>query len=236
MADIFSADPVEIDLTFNDVVGEGKKYSDPDQLAKAYANIERHARQLEAENAEARAKLDTLQATNNNSNNSQPPRQDPPRQDDNPNPAPNPTPREDVDLRSQIQNEIKAVTAEERARNNIETTAQKMVDLYGSPAAANEAVRKRANELGISVDRLRDSAAESPSLFFASMGVPATGTDRSTPAPQSDYVDRGAQGNRQNFEYFDKLRKDNPKLYFSAATQKEMMAQARIQGADFYKR
>lgn len=236
MSDIFSADPVEIDLTFNDVVGEDKKYKDPDALAKAYANIERHARTLEAENARVRAELDAKQATNNNSGSSETPRQEPPAEGDNPPPAPNPTPKQDVDLRSQIQNEIKAVTQQERARQNIDAAAQKMVDLYGSPAAANEAVRKRAQELGTTVERLQESAAESPSLFFATMGTPSGGTDRSTPAPSSDYVDRGGQGNQKDFEFFDKIRKDNPKLYYSAATQAEMMKSARELGASFYKR
>lgn len=236
MADIFSTDPVDIDLAFNDLVGEDKKYKDPDALAKAYANIERHTRTLEAEQAAARAKIDALEATKRNSDGSQNQDPDPSRQPDPANPNPNPAPKQDVDLRSQIQTEIKAQSEQERARQNIDSTAQKMVDQYGSPAAANEAIRKRAQELGVSVETLRDSAATSPSYFFATMGVPATGVDRSTPAPHNDFVQRDGNRDLKDFEHFDKLRKDNPKAYYLPATQKEMLAQAKKMGADFYKR
>jgi hypothetical protein len=236
MADenVFSADPVEVDVGFNDIVGDDKKYKDPDALAKAYANIERHARTLEAENAEARRKLDLLEATNQGTN-SEPPKQEQPASNDQQAPTPNSTPKAD-DFRSQIKEEIRALNEQERGVANIEATARKMVDLYGSQAAANEAIRKRADELGVTVDWLRDSAARSPSAFYATMGVPATGgADRSTPSPNNEVRLRD-DGNQKNFEHYDRLRKENPKLYYSAGTQKEMMSQARKLGSDFYKR
>lgn len=234
--DVFSPDPVELDLGFNDLVGDDKKYKDPDALAKAYANIERHARTLEAENAKARAELDTLQATNHSAP-SEPPRQEPPKTGDNREPAPSSPPRNEDDFRSQIKEEIRALNEQERGVNNIETTARKMIEVYGNESAANEAIRKRAKELDVSVDWLRDSAARSPSAFYASMGIPSNGgTDRSTPAPNNEVNFRGGSSDRKNFEYFDRIRKDDPKLYFSAATQREMMNQAREMGADFYKR
>ncbi len=236
MANIFSADPVEIDLSFNDVVGEDKKYKDPDALAKAYANIERHARTLEAENAAVRAERDAIQAMQGNPNSNDAPRQEQPKPNDPPAPTPNPTPNPGVDLRSQIQEEMRVISAEDRARNNIESVAEQMAQTYGSPAAANEAIRKRAQELGMSVEDLRDTAAKAPKAFFATMGTPEAGTSRSTPAPHNDFVSRDSNGSQRNFEYFDNIRKNDSKLYFSAATQREMMQQAKAQGADFYKR
>ncbi len=235
--DVFSTDPVELDLGFNDLVGEDKKYKEPDALAKGYAHIERHSRTLESELAGARAKIDALTATKNQSNDSQNPRQDHSNEPDPANPNPNPTPKKDVDFRSQIKEEIKALNDEGKALSNIEATAQKLVDVFGNQASANEAVRKRANELGVSVEWLRDSAAQSPSAFYATMGITVTsGTDRSTPTPNNEVNFRNDGGDQKNFEYFDRLRKDNPKLYFSAATQGEMMNQARKMGAAFYKR
>lgn len=236
MADIFSADPVEIDLSFNDVVGEDKKYKDPDALAKAYANIERHARTLEAENARIRAERDASDATKNNPPSNDAPRQEPPVVNDQQPPAPNPTPNPGVDLRSQIQEEMRAISAEDRARNNIESVAQRMASTFGSDVAANEAIRKRAHELDMTVDDLRDAAAKSPKAFYATMGITEGGSDRSTPAPRNDFVSRDSAGAQKNFEYFDNIRKNDSKLYFSAATQREMMQQAKALGADFYKR
>jgi ABC-type uncharacterized transport system substrate-binding protein len=67
------------------------------------------------------------------------------------------------------------------------------------------------------------------------MGI-AQGTSQSTPASRPGVVLDTHNSNVKNFEYFDKLRKENPKLYFSATTQTEMMNEARKQGSDFYKR
>jgi hypothetical protein len=238
MADIFSTDNdgnnEPLDLGLNDLVGEGKKYKTPDELAKAYANIERHARTLEGENAQVRAKLDILEAN--------PPKQDdnggePPEGGDNRQPAPNNAPKpNEVDFRSQIREEVQALNQQERAAANIEAAAQEMVKHFGDSAKANEAVIRRAGELGVSVEWLRDSASRSPAAFLATMGI-SNETSHSTPAPRgSGNIDSTVNGNIRNFEYYDKLRKENPKLYFSAATQTEMMNQARTQGSDFYKR
>lgn len=227
----------EIDLTLNDLVGEGRKYSDPDQLAKAYANVEAHARKLEKENADARAKIDTAEAKLKNQKPPEPSGQAPLEDDDTPNPKPNkePTPGS-VDFRSQIKEEIEALNKEDRAKANLDTAAAKLVELYGSQTKASEAIKERADELGVSVEWLKDSAGRSPAAFYASMGIQInSGTDRSTPTPRSD-VRLDERNTGKSFEFFDRIRVDNPKLYFSAATQREMMNEARKQGSDFYKR
>jgi hypothetical protein len=233
--DIFSADPADtpIEVGLNDLVGEGRKYSNPDELAKAYANVEAHAKRVERENAEIRARLDMIEANppKNNENGREPA----PVEDNSP-PPPNQAPTPPVkDFRSQIKEEVQALNEAEKARANIEAAAAKMIEVYGDSAKANEAVTRRAGELGVSVEWLRDSASRSPNAFFATMGITGQHSS-STPAPRgSGNIDSG-NPNTKNFEYYDRLRKENPKLYFSAATQTEMMNQAREQGSNFYKR
>jgi hypothetical protein len=56
-----------------------------------------------------------------------------------------------------------------------------MIEVYGDSAKANEAVTRRAGELGVSVDWLRDSASRSPNAFFATMGI-TKGQVSSSPA------------------------------------------------------
>lgn len=239
MDDIFTADPAtNLELGFNDLVGEDKKYKEPDALAKAYANLERHARTLEAENAAARAERDALQATtNNHSNPSELNGQAPSQQ---PDPAPvtppnnSPTPKDD-DFRSQIKEQIRAMNDEDRAKANMDEAARQLVTLFGSEAGASDAIRKRANELGVSVEWLRDSASRSPSAFYATMGVsPNTTQDRSTPSPNPQVRMTNDSGTK-NFEYYDKIRRDDPKLYFTPRIQTEMLQAAKTV-PDFYKR
>ena len=238
--DIFSADNVEqsVDVGLNDLVGEGRKYKDPDELAKAYAHVEGHSKTVERENAELRARLDALEANRNKSNNNEDEgREQAPDGDNQQQPPKNNAPdAQNVDFRSQIREEVQALNETEKAKANIEAAAAKMIEVYGDAAKANEAVRKRAAELGVSVEWLQDSASRSPSAFYATMGV-TQNASHSTPA-SGHGVNLDTQGgsNRKNFEYYDKIRKDNPKLYFSATMQTEMMNQAREQGSDFYKR
>lgn len=237
---VFSADPVEpvVDITLNDLVGEGRKYNDPDALAKAYANVEAHARRLEAENAQARAQLDQAQATNNtvppsNTGTVEQPQANPPVAPTN---SEAPTSGKQTDYRSQIREEIKALNEQERAVHNTEQAASKMIEVYGDATKANEAVKRRADELGVSIDWLRDSASRSPQAFFATMGITGSGASHSTPASSPGVRLEGPNGSVKNFEYFDRMRKDDPKTYFSANTQRDMLNQARAQGSDFYKR
>jgi hypothetical protein len=67
------------------------------------------------------------------------------------------------------------------------------------------------------------------------MGITVNSGNRTTPAPNSE-VHLPDNRNVRNFEYFDKIRKDNPKLYFSAENQTEMLREAKKQGAAFYQR
>jgi hypothetical protein len=235
--DVFSPDNAEssAELGLNDLVGEGRKYKTPDDLAKAYANVEGHAKTLERENAEIRARLDVIEANPN------PPNEDnrgrePAGNEDNRQPPPNQAPKPSGDeFRSQIRDEVKALNEAERVTANIEAAAKRMVEVYGDTAKANEAVTRRAAELGVSVDWLKDSAGRSPSAFYATMGI-SQGSSHSTPASGGNVRMDSSSPNVKNFEYYDKIRKENPKLYFSTATQTEMMAEARNQGSDFYKR
>lgn len=240
MADIFSDDIIE-DVTPNelnlaDLVGEGRKYSDPDQLAKAYANIERHARTLEAENATMRAKTDAEEARQRSQTNPDDNREQL-RSDDSRGLAPKEsvTPGKE-DFRSQIREEVQALNEQERGQSNLNAAATKLSDILGSPAKASEAIRRRADELGVSVEWLKDSASRSPNAFYATMGIDNVGSsDRRTPAPSSDVRldDRGAT---KNFAYYDKFRTEDKVAYFSAAMQREMQASAKQLGDDFYKR
>jgi hypothetical protein len=236
--DIFSPDPVEPinEITLADLVGEDKKYKDPDDVAKAYAHAEGHIRTLERDLAALRAQKD-LEA--NNPNNLLNPNPDPAQPDpaDQPNPARS-DPNEEKDFRSRIREEVQALSQERRASQNAENAAQKMIEFYGNVEKANEAIRTRAQELSVSTQWLRDAAARSPSAFYATMGIDleATPSNRETPTPTSEVNLHRGDPKVRNFEYFDNIRKADPKLYFSAGVQREMMKEARAQGEAFYKR
>lgn len=231
--DIFNNEP-QVTPSLEDLVGEGRKYSSPDELAKGYAHIEGFAEKLKVELAELRAEKDAREAREKN--------QSPPSPE--PDPVPNADPQNeppkksstpsDEDFRSQIREQVRALNDEETSLRNLDTAAKRLVEVLGSQAKATEAIQAKADELGVSVEWMKESAMRSPSAFYNMMGVPQSGSSRSTPAPSSDVRFQDTH-NLRNFEHYDKIRKDNPKLYWSREMQLEMQTQAKG-NPDFYKR
>ena len=223
----------EINLGLEDLVGEGKKYSDADALAKAYANSEAFLEKLKSENATLRAAQDAEEARRKQLEDEKRNKEQVP-DGDNRHEPPKQSPPKDVDFRSQIRDTVKALNEEETGLRNLDTAAAKLVEIHGSEAKANEAIKNKANELGVTVDWMKENAMRSPTAFYNMMGLSGSPSNRLTPAPSSD-VRIDERGNTKNFEYYDKLRKDNSKLYWSREMQLEMQQQARA-NPDFYKR
>lgn len=235
---VFNADPVNDDVTVDILVGEGKKYRDTNNLAKGYVNLEGHLMELRRDLAVKEAEVELLKANshnrpNDNLDTGNPPANTPAGVDPN---NPTPTVVNDEDFRNRLRKEVESLDKERQATLNAELAAQKLVEHFGDAAKANEAVRRRAAELGVSVDWLKDAAARSPEALFASMGI-NTGqpVSRQTPAPHNDVrFERQNMSGEKKYSDFEELRRTNKSKYYSAENQREMQAQAKKLGTAFY--
>lgn len=228
--DIFGDKPLNDSVTTETLVGEGRKYSSTDELAKAYANVEDFAETLKRELAVERAKNDASRMTE---------RQEQPRSGDQPVTPPAETPKPQIetkDLRELVTEVMRDVDTSRKFESNVEITAQKMIEVYGSAGKAQQAVIDKARELGVNPEWLRDAAARSPQAFYATMGInpEVIPTNRETPAPRSEVRLPSSGNNQKNFAYFQELRKTNKTQYYSTETQAEMQRLAREQGDAFY--
>lgn len=231
MANIFGDQPINDDVTADTLVGEGKKYNDVNSLAKAYVNADSFIEELKRENAMLRAQKDAKELNNPDGNLQQPP---PPT----PAPPAEPVkPQNEKDLRTLVSEQLQELNQVAKFEANVEATAQRMVEVYGSPAKAQEALAQKARELGVNVEWLRDAAARSPSAFYATMGMNTNDpTNRQTPFPKSD-VNLGQNNHNsgaKNYAHFQELKKTNKTAYYSAEVQAEMQRLAREQGDAFY--
>lgn len=230
------------EVTVDTLVGDGRKYADQNQLAKAYVSADhtiaqRNAKIAELE-AEVRIREDLMNKANNNNA-------------ANPNPNPNPEPKvntdpaaprvedsgkqADVDLSALVREELKKTNEEEKFKRNIEHTANKLTDHYGSPEKANEAVRRRAEELNVGVEWLRDSAAQSPEAFFATMGINNAHSSNSPSSTGNVQIRPNANSNKKDYKYWETFRKEvGPTKFYSREVQNEMFAAARELGPSFY--
>lgn len=235
MADIFGENTIETEvdpITVDTLVGDGRKYKNPDELATAYANADAYIERMKAENAEREAELKVLRdLAEARSKAKETPAGD--EGDRHKQPDPSNTPKVE-DISELVRQELKNSKLEERRTTNINRAAEVMTKHYGSPAKAQEAIRRRAEELGVGFEWLRDAAADSPGAFFASMGIDPNSRSASTPGYSNDAVRRSSEGAR-DFTYWEEMRKTNPKAYFSAEVQKQMFTARRELGDKFYK-
>jgi hypothetical protein len=116
------------------------------------------------------------------------------------------------------------------AKQNTDIVARKLAETYGTEAKAE--VEKRAQELGLSLSRLEQLAAESPSAFFNLLGGKqpdfspiVRGTIR-TEGVLNKTVDR-------DWNFYQNLRKTDKKLYYDPKTQRQLFADKQRLGSSF---
>lgn len=238
MSDPFSADtiqPEEVTVTVEDLVGEGRKYKDTQELAKAYTNADGYINKQKQELAERDAELKVLRdLVNARKDIEKKPDDTPPPQDRQSQPDPNERKNQDVDLNELVRKELSAAEAERQSANNVNRAAEVMNNHFGSAAKAQEAVRRRAEELGVGVDWLRDAASKSPNAFFATMGINANARPNSTPGHTPEFNPAATRSNVRDMAFYEAMRKENPKRYYSAEVRAQLMEDARTLGTSFF--
>ncbi len=234
MSDIFTATN---EVTIETLVGDNRKYKDPNELAKAYANADAFIEQLKRENAELKAQQELA---------ARKAPIDPAPQPKEPDPAPvsaKPAVNGGDDLAERIRAEIERNNAVKAQQTNLEQAVTALVQKVGSEQAANEMVRAKAAELGVSVDFLKSTAATSPKGFLKLVGVedeqaPVTNTPgirREVNTAALANTNSSAVSKPGTWAYFEKIRRENPNLYFSPRIQKELWeARQKTDPSDFY--
>jgi|TARA_Y100000361_G_C11146988_1_gene338634 small-conductance mechanosensitive channel len=249
MADVFNpetkTETTEVKETegyLSKIVGEGNKYANVEELAKGAIHGNEYITKLEGEMAELRSELDKrvtaedmvqqvkretaeqralLQQTQENT-----------------------TPQlDEQQLSALISNTIEQKDSQKLAQQNIQSVDKKMKELYGEEKAA-EIVQQKALQLGVSVDKLAEIAATSPEMFFNSIGVSQGSPKVTTPAPTVgststeavQTMNSGQHVEEGTWDYFEQLRRSNPREYFKPAVQQKLFKMREEKGRDgFYK-
>lgn len=228
MADMFNDEPIaddnDTDITLDTLVGENQKYKTPDDLAKAYANADAAILRQKAEIAELKAadkiKTDLLEAQLNK----KPPEEKNPVTNQHREPEA-PQKAETPNISELVREELLNASEERRRADNINRATESMTNHYGSISKAQEAIKRRATELNVSFEWLRDVASDSPQAFFASMGINPAQRSQSTPGFSNEVVlDRINTSGVKNHKYFEEIRKANPKLYYSPEMQRQVFS------------
>lgn len=235
MTDIFTDDDVN-DLTkeikFEDLVGEGKKFRDPDAVAKKVLHADQHIEKLETELSELRTDLSARLRVEEMLDKLKTQR------DDQRNPADSPKEpgsKKEVDIAAEVQRLLKEEKSKETREGNLLKTRAGLKERFG--ADYNQRLIQIAEELSVSKDFLSSIATTSPEGFFKlvdSVASPDPKRPVTPPNPSRDPLKGGAPVGTKNNAYYQALRREKPDLYFSRKIQNEMHAEIMRQGRDTF--
>lgn len=235
-----------VDEAFVDkYVGEGKKYKDVEELAKAYAHAEKHINETVDDNKSLRefmaAQFEQLHERNSNEPPAKPNDEDKGRQPDPVAPPKDNGGEEDLDARILKILEDKDKTS--RLKRNADLAQEVMIEHFGTQEDAVKAVQAKAAEMGVNPQFLADTAFQSPKAFFNLMGVsPDDKPARpSTPASSNDVNPRVLEKTNPNakqgtYEYYNQLRKSDPRKWASREVQTALMNDAIANPDTFFNR
>lgn len=204
---------------------KGEAFKDPQVLAKSKLESDNYIKQLETQLTELRTELTKEEAAKKLLAELQGRRQDP-----NANPVPKQGETNPSDTKPELSEDVIQRLVEETlskrettqtAKQNAKMVQDQLVQKYGTEAKTH--VEKKAQELGMSFERLSALAAESPTAFMSLIGEPKP----EYKPPVSGTINTAA-GNfnnptEKNWAYYQNLRKTNKQLYFDPKTQQQMM-------------
>lgn len=219
---------------YETLVGEGKKFKTPEDLAKAKLESDRFIEQLKEEPKQLREDLNRLVEETRllrelaTRNNGAPLAKQEQKTPDSPSP--------EIDLDARIRETLKRTAEESKRLENMNTVNDAMVQTYGSLEKAKEVLKQKASELGVGAEFLQDVAARSPKAFFQTVGIAEVA--RTLQTSSSSTVNTAAMGNAgvktNTYKWYQQLRKDNPSMYHSPKIQTQMMNDAMKSGESFY--
>lgn len=228
-------------------VGEGKKYKSVEELAKAYEHADAYIPKLTDELGGLKEFMTAQfeQMNEKRQERQQNPLDNPNDRADERQPAPDARPKEEKneDIDARILKIMEERDSTNRAKQNAQLAEDVMTKHFGSREDAVKAVRNKADELGVTPQFLADMAYNSPKGLFNLMGVDPEKAPRSsnTPSPSSDVnpmvLDRVNPGAKPGtYEYYNNLRRTDPKKYNSPAVQADIMRAAQEDPDKFFSR
>lgn len=227
----------EIQSYLDQLVGEGKKYRDVEELAKGTFHANNFIEVLKKEKEQMQEQLQQSQTIADLLNFA--PQQTTNQSESTLIAAPVETPKEDVKVQERNVEEIVQELLERKNQEQNQRIAyQKVLDYFGKDEQkAGEYIRQKSADLGLPVSWFDDVARKNPNALVSILGIDKP----SSPTPQlNPTINPAAVGTFQAGEqvkdhaYYQKLRRENPRLYNSPQIQQEKERSILSLGMDRY--
>lgn len=247
MSDMFSEvnteDHVVVDPEkkyLEDFVGEGKKFKDTEALARGKFESDAFIARLQKENDEMRQELQkrlTLEEFMDQMSERENRREVVEPNGERPVERENASEFKLEDIEALLEQRMQERDRLSAKEKNMQTVAETLSKAWGENAQVE--LNRKARELGLTVQDLKAYAEQTPAVFYRLVGVDSGNNTRfspSAPAPSSVATDRVPLGtSEKNLAYYNKMKKESPKQYWSREVQAEMHRQAQKLGENFFK-
>ena len=219
----------------------GDKWSDPEVIAKGKLEADTHIGNLErqlselredlAKNEYAKQVLDALQNKAGSTTLDTVAQQ---QKEDSAAPNSNTTGNSDLDMDSLVEQALAKRELEAKVSQNLKQVEDTLEASFGTEA--QKVVLEKAQQLGMSLDRFKEIATESPNAFLTLIGQPAVTERNADLSSAKNTVAAFSNTTQKDFDYYQDLRRKNPNQYYSPRVQNEM-AQSRVSlGDKFYRK
>jgi hypothetical protein len=134
-------------------------------------------------------------------------------------------------LKSLVEQTLTNREKESTVKQNLSLVDTELEKAYGTEAVS--VIQKKATELGMSVQRMQEIAAESPTAFFALLGEQKKSF---SPMVQGSIRTEGVNmqaSTERTWSYYQALRRENKTLYFSPKVQQQLMLDRQRLGTKF---
>ena len=209
------------------VEAKGENWKDPEVLAKGKLEADGYIKTLEDQLAQMREDMkkqdyqaQILEQLQNKATESTAVNNEVPNNNGDINTQNTTASVDEETLKSLVEQTLTQREKDNTVQQNLSQVDKELESSFGTEAAAT--VQKKAQELGMSMDRLRDIAAESPSAFFTLIGQPQkTFSPMVQGSVRTEGVNMQASTER-DWSYYQKLRRENRNLYYSPKVQQQM--------------
>lgn len=232
----------EIDPTKNyyeELVGEGKKYKTQEDLARSKLHADNmistvlkekeeivndYLKLREEHNAGLKLQelIDRLQEQQLSS------------RDENLNSNEDKTPAFDPSqIESLVSAKIQEHETSRKSDDNFNQVKKQLIERFGNNY--HGVVKEHADRLGLDGDFINNLARKHPGVFFKTLGLEETRQDSFQPPPRSDKRTDTFAPNvpKRTWSYYQKMKRDNPNLYWDGKTQLQKMNDYIDLGKDF---
>jgi hypothetical protein len=220
-----------------ELVGEGKKFKSPEELARGkYESDEyikvltrrfdelREDNQRIRDEANAKAKLEEILD-----------RLESKREDDNAD-TKNANEKEPFDpkqIEDLVNTKLTQHETQKKQQENLSLVRGKLKEVYGDNY--QDSLQNQIEDLGLTKDFFNDLAKNHPSVLIRTLGLDQPKVKESfTTPPKGDNTFRPQGAKKRTYSYYQELKKSNPNLYFDPKIAVQMHNDSMEQGIAFF--